>query len=432
MPLPAGPTTPSWSQAQAWIENPIQFWRDCQAEFGETFTVQLGSLGPVVLFSNPAAVRRVFQLPAESYECRQFNEQYKYVMGDQSLLVSDGPRHRSRRRVLMSPLHQASTSRVSQAVKRLTARMIESWPSGEPISVRPAIHLLSLQIMLEILFGDLTTPICQEIQRSFRDEILQDFGTWSPWRRFARLQPMLRELLSDEIRAGRSRSRDRPAILFDALIQARDDAGALLLDDEIQDHVFTMLIAGVDPTAIAVTWALFWIHDSSEVRASLLQELAHHGESPDPQRTAELPFLSAVCQEVLRMYPVVATPSGRKLLTEVEVAGWVFEPGVTLLPCTYLVHHRADLYPEPERFRPERFLERQFGPHEYFPFGGGNRTCIGAAVASLEIKLAIATILGCCNLEASHEGPVQPVRHGTLLAPSQSMKFVLRGRSADL
>ena len=116
------------------------------------------------------------------------------------------------------------------------------------------------------------------------------------------------------------------------------------------------------------------------------------------------------------MHPIPTTPSGRKLVGPVEIGGRRYEPGVTLLPCTYLVHRRPDLYPEPARFRPERFLERQYASHEYFPFGGGARTCVGAALAPLEMKLVLAEILTGCDLVPAHDGPVRPVRHGTLLA----------------
>jgi cytochrome P450 family 110 len=430
MGLPPGPESPSWTQAQAWIENPVDFWQRCQAQFGDIFTVQLGSLGPVVLFSEPTAVRQIFQLPPATYECRQYNEQYKYVMGEQSLLVSDGASHRSRRRLLMPPLHQATSSRVAQTTRRLAEEIVHSWPQDQPFSIRPSIHLLSLQIMLDVVFGDLSRKICQEILQLYKDEILKSAGTWGPWRRFAQLQPRLRELISGEILAERTHVSRHGAGLFSGWIQATDETGSPLRDDEIQDHVFTMLVAGVDPSAIAITWALYWIHNSPEVKATIMRELEAQTTSPNPRAFAELPYLSAVCQEVLRMYPVVTTPTGRKLTAAVEISGLSFDPGVTLLPCTYLVHHRSDLYPEPDRFRPERFLERQYGPHEYFPFGGGNRACIGSTLAPVEIKVALGTILSRSNLASADEGPVRPVRHGTLLAPSEAMKLIFTSGSS--
>jgi len=431
MSLPPGPDLPGWSQAQAWIENPIGFWRQCHEQFGDMFTIQLGSLGPVVLFSEPDAVRQIFHLPAESYECRQYNEQYKYVMGKQSLLVSDGPRHRSRRRLLMPGLHRHSVSKSLRMVQRLTDRAIESWPVSEPLCVRTSIHILSLQFMLHVVFGDLESDICRAIVSLFNDEILQELGTWSPWRRFGQLQPKLRELISREIVTRRNHAEHDSPDLFESLVRARDEAGQLLGEDEIDDHIFTMLVAGVDPTAIALRWALYWICESPDGYEKLTRELAAPGTKPDPQSVAELPYLSAVCLEALRMYPVVPTPSGRKLTTKVEIMGRPFEPGITLLPCTYLVHRRADLYPEPDRFRPERFLERLYGPHEYFPFGGGIRTCIGATLAPLEIKVALATVLARWNLKSAHQGPVRPVRHGTLLAPSATMRLVVTGKAGS-
>ncbi len=113
----------------------MDFWRDCAAQFGETFTVQLGSLGSIVLFSHPSAVRQIFQLPVEAYECRHYNEQYKYVMGEQSLLLSDGPRHRSRRRLLMPPLHRQTSPEFLRLIQRLTEQAVNDWPMGSPFSM---------------------------------------------------------------------------------------------------------------------------------------------------------------------------------------------------------------------------------------------------------------------------------------------------------
>jgi cytochrome P450 family 110 len=141
--------------------------------------------------------------------------------------------------------------------------------------------------------------------------------------------------------------------------------------------------------------------------------------------------LTAACQETLRMYPIPSTPTGRKLLAPAIIQGRRYARGVTLLPCPHIVHRRADLYPDPARFRPERFLERQYASHEYFPFGGGARTCVGASLAPFEMKLVLAEIVKHCDLVAAHEGPVRPIRHGTLLAPSDTLKFVSRGSRGE-
>jgi cytochrome P450 len=417
--------------AQLWIERPIEFWEACAARYGEAYTIELGSLGTTVVFSHPDAVRQIFQLPPESYECRPFNDYYKSVMGTHALFLTDGADHRRMRRILIPPLHRRSAEAHGAATRRLVREVVATWPTGQAFSPRPAMHRLSLRIMLGILFGAEDDELSHEIARIFSQEIYQELGSWSAWTRFGHLHPRFRERIAVAIRHRRARPVPDSPALFDALVGARDEAGNPLGDEVIEDHLFTMLVAGVDPTALALSWALYWIHQEPDVLARLRREIADLGPEPAPGRIVELPYLTAACQETLRIYPIPTTPSGRKLIKAAEIHGRQYEPGVTLLTCTYLVHRRADLYPEPGRFRPERFLERRYAPHEYFPFGGGARTCIGAALAPLEMKLVLAEILAGCDLVPAHDGPVRPARHGTLLAPSDAMKFVLTGPPND-
>jgi cytochrome P450 family 110 len=301
VPLPPGPDLPPWRQAQAWVERPVQFWEECASRYGEVFTVQLGSIGPTVLFSQPQAVREIFQLPAESFECRQFNEQYQYVMGGESLLLSDGSPHRRRRR-LHTPALQRQVVRYAPLVQRVTRGAIEAWPVGEPFSPRVTFHALSLHVILGTLFDTADADLGAQISHSFTTEIFQDLGSWSPWARFGRLQPHFRELIAAAIRRKREHP-ENPATgaLFDALVEAQDDAGQLLADEEIQDHIFSMLIAGVDPAALALAWAVYWVHAHPPVRARLLEERTTLGPDPDVCRGAGLPYLTAVRQESLRM-----------------------------------------------------------------------------------------------------------------------------------
>ena len=395
--------------------------------YGEAFTIELSSVGTTVLFCHPEAVRQIFQLPPESYECRPFNEYYGSLMGPHSLFLADGADHRRMRRILMPPLHRRLVETHGESTRRLVKEMVAAWPRDRVFSPRPSMHLLALRIILGVIFGSPDDRLGREIARVFSEEIYQELGSWSTWTRFSHHHPRFRERIAEEIRRRRPAADPAGSGLFDALLRARDEAGELLSEGEIQDHVFTMLVAGVDPTALALSWALYRIHEEPGVLARLRGELADLGPDPDPGDVAGLPYLAAACHETLRMHPIPSTPSGRRLVAPAEVHGRHYEPGVTLLPCTYLVHRRPDLYPEPGRFRPERFLERQYAPHEYLPFGGGARTCIGATLAPLEMKLILAGILARCELVPAHDGPVRPVRHGTLLAPSDAMRFLLAG-----
>jgi cytochrome P450 len=334
--------------------------------------------------------------------------------------------------MIMPPLHRRLLETHGEATREYVRQAIASWPSGRAFSPRPTMHLISLQIILAITFGTTTDELASEIFGVFSQEIYQDLGSWSAWTRFVRYQPKLRELIAAKVRQKRAAAEPPGTTLFDALVQGRDEAGSLLGDDEISDHIFTMLVAGADPTALALSWALYWIHEDPEVLSRVRHELDGMGPDAGPERIARLPYLAAVCEETLRMYPVVITPTGRKLLVPAEIQGRRYAPGVTLLPCTYLVHRRSEIYPEPARFRPERFLERQYASHEYFPFGGGARTCVGASLAPLEMKLVLSEIVTACDLTPAHSGAIRPVRHGTLLAPCDAMRFILNGSRPKL
>jgi cytochrome P450 len=189
----------------------------------------------------------------------------------------------------------------------------------------------------------------------------------------------------------------------------------------------TMLFAGHETTAIALAWALYWIHYVPEVREKLLQELNSIDiTNADPMAIAQLPYLNAVCSETLRIYPVAFFCFPRILQTDMQLMGYDLPKGMYLSICIYLTHQRPDIYPEPKHFRPERFLERQFSPYEFLPFGGANRRCLGAAFALFEMKLVLATILSRYSLELLDKVPLQPVRRGIVFAPPGGVHLAVR------
>jgi unspecific monooxygenase len=215
------------------------------------------------------------------------------------------------------------------------------------------------------------------------------------------------------------------------MMAVRDEAGEPMTDVELRDELMTLLVAGHETTATSLAWALYWIHHLPEVREKLLREIDGLGENPDPSAIFRLPYLNAVCSETLRIYPVAMLVLSRVVKSPLEIGGYQFEPGTLLIPCIYLTHHREDLYPESKQFRPERFLERQFTPYEYLPFGGGNRRCIGMAFALFEMKLVLATILSRWHMELADSKPVLPVRKAILLGPSGGVQMVVRGRRSQ-
>jgi cytochrome P450 family 110 len=187
-------------------------------------------------------------------------------------------------------------------------------------------------------------------------------------------------------------------------------------------------VAGHETTATALTWALYWIHHLPDVKEKLLHELDTLGEDPDPSDITRLPYLSAICSETLRIYPVAIIPTPRIVLSPTTFLGYEFEPGTLLIPSIYSAHHRQETYPNPKQFRPERFLERQFSPYEYLPFGGSNRRCIGAAFALFEMKLILATVMSRFELTLASDKTVQPVRRGPTIAPDSGVPIVMKDK----
>ena len=195
---------------------------------------------------------------------------------------------------------------------------------------------------------------------------------------------------------------------------------------ELHDELSTLLIDGHETTASSLTWALYWIHYCPDVEDKLRFYFSSFNENTDLLDIVKLPYLDAVCKETLRIYPVLLTTFSRVSKTPLELMGYQFKPGTVFTPAIYLVHHREDIYPNSQQFRPERFLERQFSPYEYFPFGGGSRRCIGMELAKMEMKIVLYTILSKYQLKLRHSRPLKPVRRGLTVASPSNFQMILR------
>ena len=210
------------------------------------------------------------------------------------------------------------------------------------------------------------------------------------------------------------------------MILARDENGQPMSDAQLHDELITLLLAGHETTASAISWALYWIHRQEQVREKLMGELSQLGNAPDPTIIVQLPYLTAVCNETLRLFPVAVLTVPREVKEPVELMGYQLEPGMRLYGCIYLTHQRPDIYSEPKSFKPERLLERQFSAYEFFPFGGGARRCIGEALAQFEMKLVLATMLSHYRLTLCDRIPEYPQRRGVTFAPGRGVQMVLQ------
>jgi cytochrome P450 family 110 len=239
------------------------------------------------------------------------------------------------------------------------------------------------------------------------------------------------KLIYAEIEERRQKPDPSRTDILSLMMASRDEAGEPMTDVELRDELITLLIAGHETTATSLAWALYWIHHEPKVYEKLIEEIDSLSDKTDINTILRLPYLDAVCKETLRIYPVTMFAFPRMVKSAIQILDYHFEPGTIISPCIYLTHHREDLYPESKKFKPERFLERQFSPYEYLPFGGGNRRCIGMAFAQFEMKLILTNVLSRWQLALINSQPVKPVRRGLLLAPPDSLRMVAKGRKEE-
>lgn len=441
MTLPDGPQAPQFLRTLKLIFRPLDYLDQYSQRYGDIFKVGGKKGPPFVYVGNPEAIKQIFTADPEQFISGRGNGVLRYMLGDNSLIMLDGERHERQRRLLMPPFHGDRLRTYSQLICNITQEITDEWTMGKPFVVRPFMQEITLRVILRAVFGldegerfeqlrhllnlmldALGTPVSSTLL--FFPSLRQDWGPLSPWGRFLRLKQQVRQLLYDEIRERREQGDFCRTDILTLLLSARDEAGQSMTDEELHDELMTLLVAGHETTASALTWALYWIHHLPEVHDKLMADLETLGDEADPMAMARLPYLSAICSETLRIYPIAPSTFIRILKSPMEIGGYQFEAGTALMPSIYLIHQREDIYPEPKRFKPERFLERQYSPYEYFPFGGSNRRCIGAALAQLEMKLVLATIMSRFQLALTSNHPIKPVRRGLTLAPPAGMRMV--------
>ncbi len=436
MKLPAGPQTSPFLQLLHWISRPLDFLESSARRYGDPFSACFGRPHPLVFISDPAAIREIFTADPNQFDPGQGNRILQPLLGDNSLILLDGDRHQRQRQLLMPPFHGDRMRAYGQLICDITEQVISQWTVGKPFSVRASMQEITLRVILRAVFGLSEGPRYEKLRQLlgtmldsissrlsssllFFQTLQKDLGAWSPWGRFLRQRQQVDQLIYAEIQARRAQPDPSRTDILSLLMTARDEAGQPMTDVELRDELMTLLLAGHETTASALTWAIYWVHSLPEVQAKLRSELETLGyDLGSSASIARLPYLTAVCQETLRIYPVAMLAFPRTVKSPFQLMGYEYGPGSLLAPCIYLTHHQEDLYPEPKRFRPERFLERQFSAYEYLPFGGGDRRCIGLAFAQFEMKLVLATVLSRYQLTLVQNHPVRPIRRGITLAPS--------------
>ncbi len=425
-----------------WIARPYAYLDECAAKYGDTFTMRMYGFGNLVFLSNPQAIKEIFSDKGTRFDVGRGQDIIRPLMGDNSVLLLDGDRHRRERKMLMPPFHGAKVKSYATTICDITQETSRRWQPGQQILCGDVMPSITLEVILQTVFGlrggnryqqlkslliswlDMTgSPVGASLL--FFRWFQQDWGRWSPWGRVLLQRQQICDLLQAEIEERRAANMPPGDDVLSLMLQARDEDGQPMTDAELKDELITMLAAGHETTAAALSWAMYWVHKLPEVKAKLMAELEGLSEKADPLAIASLPYLTAVTSETLRLYPIAPIAAPRISAQPVTINGHTYPPETFLTPAIYSVHHREDLYPHSKTFRPERFLDRQFAPYEFLPFGGGNRRCIGYALAKLELNLVLATLLTHHSFKLTSDETVTPRRRGVVLATSNGVPLTV-------
>jgi cytochrome P450 len=440
MSFPAGPKSPRVVQTAEWLGRPIQLMERCSRVYGDMFTLRVMGIGNAVFVSNPDVVKEVFTAKPEVMRAGESNSFLAPVVGSRSILVLDGPSHMRQRKLMLPPFHGQRMQGYGDLIADVAERELAGWPVGRPFALRPHTQAITLEIIMRAVFGLDEADRRAELSRRlthFTDTgtgpvrwlatqmppLQRRFGTdRSPWAQFVAARAAVDELLYDEIRRRRTAPdlAEREDILS-LLVQARDEDGDPMTDAELRDELMTLLVAGHETTATALAWAFELLMRRPEALARLEQEIADGDDE----------YLDAVIKETLRLRPVLPIV-GRNLTQDVTLGGYDLPAGTMVAPCIYLTHRRPDVYPEPDRFKPERFVGVQPDTYAWLPFGGSIRRCVGASFAMFEMKVVIPVVLRELRLRAASPQPEPMRRRAITFVPGRDARMIAERRSVPL
>jgi cytochrome P450 len=440
MSLPPGPRAPGIVQLVHFTRRPLPWLEECAARWGDPFTVRFPGLGTFVLTWAPELVKQIFTGDPEVLLAGKANAIVEPLVGRHSVLLLDGAPHLRQRRLLSPPLRGDRMHAYGALIADIATRTLARMPVGRSFAVHEHMQAITLDVILRAVFGLTEGDAATRELRALLLAVLEPPPAllaflpprWmdvplSPYRAFLRRRAAVDRALRRMIRARMAAAAGAGDDILSLLLAARDDAGAPMSEDELADELMTMLVAGHETTATALSWAFACILDRPAVLGRLAGARAVGG-ALDPARVAELPYLDAVIKETLRVRPILPDVV-RRLERPMRFAGHDLPAGVHLTPCIHLAHRRPEAFPEPDRFHPERWLGARVDPYTWFPFGGGIRRCLGMAFALHEMKLVLAVVLAGAHLRLARPGPVRVVRRSVTLAPAGGTRVVLDARA---
>src|SRR4051794_2239264 len=413
-----GPRLPRAVQGARFLASEHRMLQRYHRRYGDVFALRVWPFDPLVVVSHPDEIKRIFRGAPAQLHAGEGNAVLGPIVGPHSVLVLDERPHLRTRKLLLPPFHGERMRVYGDVMRALTEAEVAAWPAGEPFPVLPAMQRLTLRIILRTVFGvdgarmaDLERALGRLTQTGTRVMLMpllqRDWGPGSPQRRFEAARTAVDAMLMAEVRRRRA-SGERGDDVLSMLLDARGEDGSEPTEDELRDHLITLLVAGHETTATQLSWTLERLVRHPEVHARARAEALEGGHA----------YIDAVIQEGQRVRPVL-TYVMRTLKAPMEVLGHEVPTGATLGTSITLMHRRADLFPEPLAFRPERFLGAKPETYSWIPFGGGVRRCLGAPFASFEMRQVMSVILARRELAGPDPRPEPRRRRGITFVPGR-------------
>ena len=432
MSLPPEPKSSPLVQTLRWSFRPLPFMQENRERYGDNFSVKFMTFErPMVMISEPAAIKALYM--ERSHGLPPGREIILTpIVGPRSLLVTKGADHLAHRKLMLPPFHGERMRSYQPLVEEIVDREIDSWPLGDEFAIHPRMQAITLEVILKVVFGVADGPRFERL-RSVLTRVLEEtaspiaqlsglasrrFGGRGPWAKFEKQLKQADELLYAEIAEHRaSGAYEEREDILSLMMQARFEDGSGMSDSDLRDQLMTLLLAGHETTATALAWTFDLLLRHQEPLQRLRDSLG----------TGEDDYLRAVISESLRLRPVVPL-AGRRLSVDLETENLHLPAGTDATPAIWLAHTRADSYPEPFAFRPERFLEDGPDTYAWIPFGGGIRRCIGAAFAEFEMRIVLREVLTRCELHKAGPAPEKVGRRNITLSPRAGTPVVVTAR----
>lgn len=410
-----------------------RIWDALVKRHGPLLSARLPSFGSVVFVLDPAHVRSMMSAPAGSLVSGRGNAILGFLYGRTSMFLVDGPQHHRLRRLLVPPFRNKDTlSQYSRVMAEVANELMEEMPTGRPMALLPVLRHGMLEIILRVVFGideearlapfraaftellDISTATATTVRFALRHVV-----SLKKWKRLQRTLNTSNNLIYAEIARRRNdlKTESQDDILA-LLLRTRTEDGDFLSDVEIRDQLVTLLIAGHETTATTLAWAFERLLRSPDALARMQQELETGGHE----------YADAIVSETLRLRPPIPVFS-REVANEFVLGDHTLPRGTLLVANIGYIHQRADLFDDPQAFRPERFIGRRHEPGIYAPFGGGLHSCIGNHFAALEVRVFLQVMLKRGLFSVPKKSAERLQRQTILNLPAQGARVILQRRA---